>query len=312
MNVDEITLLDMEARNLALNELLDRTIQGLSTDPAELRKTLKLHYLSKFLRTREISEVDQQSYLDRLFKENQADAKDLHPDIAQWVTNQKYHPRNIVAVVTRGLQWGVGPYAGDHTDIGQPPEDLDMLDRSIKALLELHPVRIRGLRTGFGGGESGVPYITEYSSALFNVIEKYGRAVDRIMHRWHDDYRAWRNLNGPRMSHTPPESSVTIDVVFFEPDPTHTAIQMAWKGTNLHPWYYSGIESSRDLRADRFGDHEELCFGLSGNYTTGDDVMAEAQSILNGLALVGSNPYTSQEFVKSVSDDVLGLTINRL
>lgn len=306
MSIDETIMLDLEIRNLALNELLERTIQGLPVNLEEMRKTLKLHYLRKLLTMGEVPAHDQPQYIGRLVQDNPQETLDLSPELREWVSNQQYHPRNIVAVVTRGLSWSSKGRYGQVPSASEP-EDLELMDRMIKAMVELHPVSMDGLNTGFGSHGLSV----NQQKASFNVIEKYGRVFDKLLHRWHDDYNNWHSLNCKEMPDTPVIESVTIDMIFFEPDPTHSQIVHAWKGTNLHPFYYSGIRSRRDISGRGYGEIESLDFNLAGTYTMGSEVHAEAQTVLDGLVLADSNPYTQAEFVGKISDDVLNFTLDR-
>lgn len=234
-----------------------------------------------------------------------------------WVSNQAYVPRNLIAVVVRNLP----PHAeGDRT-----------VPETLRAILELHPQSITGLKTAFG------PEAVEIFPTVV-LQERYGRPIDKFFWWWYNKYREqWFEDEFPHDS--------TIDVMFIEPDPTHTVAAQAFFCYDMYPHEFSGLESKRDLRnpapfpstpieppkkgwwrrvldavtntktkpaanpMTRFIDatQQELWnarsritvkFGCRA--TVGPKVDAAAQRILNSLNLVAANPYDREQFLKAI------------
>lgn len=219
-------------------------------------------------------------------------------DMFQWVANQAYYPRNLIAIVVRNLQ----PTEGDPDNV---------MAKSLRAALELHPVQIEGLTTGF---TSSGDY---QSQAVFTFGEKFGRPMDKLFHAWRYRFDQLVNLG--------PTDAATIDMMFIEPDPTYTKVSEAWLGKDLWPIDYNGIDSKRDIaarRVPRQGTANEVLFGkfktrhywpkqtklelvLEGQYRRGEDVMEQAQACLSNLNIVASNPYNQTEFVNRISEEIL-------
>ena len=238
-------------------------------------------------------------------------AKGHQPDLETWVTNQAYVPRNLIAVVTRKIT----PFRDDEQSFSE----------CVRAILELHPISIKGFWTGFS--EMG-PYEPE---PTIRVAEKYGRPVDRMLMYWRAQHELYAHgsfrVTGDTETRLTKEN-VTVDVMFIEPDPTHTAVVNAWHGIELYPATYDGLESKRDLmglpgplsglpsafKGFRMRNRWKppVCkFTLAANrWVMGEEAIAQAQAVLNGINLAHANPYERNEFVKHISDDVLAQANN--
>ncbi|BDD79781.1 hypothetical protein [Burkholderia phage FLC9] len=276
MSIDELTLMELEMRNLALNELLDRTILGLPTDMAELRKTLKLHYLRKVLEIEDIPQRNWQEHIQALQTERPNETRDLDPQLVEWVTNHLYHPRNVIAIVTRNL-------TQSEKAAEAQIDNAEYFDRMAQAVIEYYPKQISGLTTGFNKDGMTLP------QADFLINEKYGRLIDKFLQWWYG------------------ANALSVDVMFFEPDPTHTKVVAAWKGVNMRPAYYSGIQSYRTM-SERSGSASgtTLSYLLNGeHWIIGDTAEREAQTLLDSLNLAAANPYDRADFVSKISDELL-------
>jgi hypothetical protein len=187
----------------------------------------------------------------------------------------------------------------------------ELLGQSIRAILELHPISIKGFWTGFCADHSYMPGPT------FQVAEKYGRPVDRTLTAWREDYDRYRNVLCPEPGQqAPTKEEATIDVMFFEVDPTHTVIQKAWLGMDMFPLEYEGIESKRDLarRVPPWNFHgfhtrspkSVICkFELGyDRFETGALIDAQAQDLLNGMNVASASPYARAAFVDAIAEEV--------
>jgi hypothetical protein len=146
-------------------------------------------------------------------------------DVFKWVANQAYCPRNLLAFVIRN---GIPEAVADETIVAD----------TVRCLLELHAQEISGLNTGFSHASP------REKQVKFKFIEKYGRPIDSFLTWWYDKYQtAWNRGDVG--------DDGTLDVMFLEPDPTHTKVTHAIYMYRMRPIEYSGIESKRDLYTPR-------------------------------------------------------------
>lgn len=223
------------------------------------------------------------------------------PDLAGWIPNQAYYPRNLIAIVLRN---GITGSTGGEFVVRE----------TVRALMELHPFGIDGLNTGFSLHDNSPKQVT------FRWNERYGRPIDKFFLWWYNKYRRqWMVQNQVN-------DEGTLDVMFIEPDPTHTKVVHAYYMYWMRPLEYSGIESSRDLtvargpaskpakpnlwqriKAHLKGDpiREAMIRAqqavaaaklttvkvtFAGELSMGPDVDALAQDLLNGLNVMSSDP----------------------
>lgn len=222
------------------------------------------------------------------------------PDLSEWISNQQYVPRNLIAAVVRNLN---------------STEQDNILGKVIRVILELHPISIKGFWTGFCAEHSYAP------SPTFRVAEKYGRPVDNALTEWRLRYDCYRNTLAPENwqpegNRQPTKEEATIDVMFFEVDPTHTVIQQAWLGLDMYPMDYEGLESTRDItrRVPPWNFHgfrtrppkSQICKFELGyeSFKTGAAVNAQAQDLLNGINVTSANPYSRDQFVTAIAQEV--------
>lgn len=214
--------------------------------------------------------------------EKQPEGQPRRVDVGR-IADNAYQGRNIIAVLVRGAR----------ETLFEPG-----FNDSLKALVELHPVKIRGLRTGFKVGElskTQTRVMPTASQAQFTWQERQNRLIDTTMHHWGDrynDYLLDEEQARDNRSYKAKISlqDVTIDVVFFETDATHARVLAAWKGTNLRPVHYTGLESVLDIEGYPFGK-QYVSAMLDGTYARNPAVLVEAQTLLNGIRITSANPY---------------------
>jgi hypothetical protein len=187
-----------------------------------------------------------------------------------------YEGRNIVAVVVRGVRDALFTAK---------------FNAELKDLIEFQSFRIKGLRTGFKVGDiskTQVRVIQADSQVQLSWLEREGRHIDTLMHQWGDRYNdylldAEQAKDNRAYKAKIAQEDVTIDVVFFEPDPQHRTVLAAWKGVNLYPALYLGLDSMRDTNGCAYGD-QAVSAHFAGTYVRGSNVMEEAQKLLDGIA----------------------------
>lgn len=155
-------------------------------------------------------------------------------NVSEWVPNLGYYPRNLIAVVTRNFD--------EDVSFGEEISTFVMAS-SIRAIIELHPVKIDGLHSAFVEGRR----LSLRPTFVYN--ERYGRPIDHTHTVWHQA-RAARQVQRSRdgvVTKDDEVDSLAIDVMFFEVDPTHTVVVKAFWVFDMYPESSSGIESKRDI-----------------------------------------------------------------
>lgn len=233
------------------------------------------------------------------------------PEYAEWVSNQAYIRRNLIPILIEA------PKAYQY--LPNP----EVWVRTLRSLIELHPMSIEGLNatleasytdTPFGGGgqvQHDLSNVKEQPSApVFNYIEKYGRAISRFW-RAHLTYLGMDpNTKVPNIATLASARAMTdmlpdmttFTVLFIEPDPLMKKVTQSWLVTNMNVRGTGDIIGSMDKTQD--GQTTNLSIQMTGLHQYNAGVDAFAQRVLDGLSIVGANPNLRQAFVQDIAADV--------
>lgn len=233
------------------------------------------------------------------------------PEYAEWVSNQAYIRRNLIPILIEA------PKAYQY--LPNP----EVWVRTLRSLIELHPMSIEGLNatleasyttTPFGGSgqeQHDLSNVKESPSApVFNYIEKYGRAISRFW-RAHLTYLGMdpnskvaniATLASARGLTDLLPDQTTFTVLFIEPDPLMKKVTQSWLVTNMSPRGTGDIIGSMDKTQD--GQTTNLSIQMTGLHQYNAGVDAFAQRVLDGLSIIGANPNLRQAFVQDIAADV--------
>lgn len=233
------------------------------------------------------------------------------PDLTEWVGNQAYVRRNLIALLIEA------PTA--FSDLPNP----DYWIGTLRALVELHPLTITGLSSTLtvdttdgnpvGGGGQVQEEFTDVkesrSQPNFRWNEKYGMPINRFLRGWiqycmmdpNSKVASINTIAGNQVTDMLPDR-YTMTCAFIEPDPTHTKVNKSWLVTNMFPKTSGEVTGQRDLNSG--GEIVAYDVEFAGIAQFGLGVDAFSQTLLNGINITGANPYERAPFVDSIAADV--------
>jgi hypothetical protein len=188
---------------------------------------------------------------------------ELVTDLKDWVASQDYVKRNVFPVVIRG----VSSNAIENSLIRET------FNQGLKSFFETQLSKISGLVSGFDldRDKKLINFINPQVKVL--AAEKYGCPIERLFQEW-----------GKIISETLESSEVdcSIDVMFIEPDPSHTVVVNAWLCTNLLPASFRTSEGVLDKR-DTVKNLVIHTIKMSHKTDQGEDVIAMASELLKNI-----------------------------
>ena len=237
----------------------------------------------------------------------------LAPDLDEWVSNQAYAKKNLICILVeapRGFQYLPNPAAWVST---------------LRSLVELHTLSIEGLSAGLevevtespvGGAGQVQEDFTDVkearSQAVFKFSEKYGMPVFNFFRGWitnliMDPYTKVASV--ATLSGQKPTDMLadlySATMLFIEPDPMHSKVMQSWLGTNMWPKGTGDNTARRDITAAGEPVTNDISFTGIFQYGLGVDVFA--QKVLDGMSMVGANPYNRAAFINDISADVAAM-----
>lgn len=232
------------------------------------------------------------------------------PDLANWVSNQAYVPRNLCCVLLEAPKF-----------FQLMPEPQRWV-QSLKAMFELHARTIEGFKAGLtvevaehavgGGGEMQQEFTDvkrERSEPTFGFIEKYGAPIQTLLENWimyglmspDTKYAAVGTL-GQNAPADMLADWYTASALFYEPDPTHRKVVRAWISTNMFPKGTGEITGKRDQNTA--GEIRELSVEFTAVSQYGLGTRVFAQQILDSINLAYANPNNRPAFIQQIAPDV--------
>lgn len=223
-------------------------------------------------------------------------------DYKDWVARTPYGQHNLIPIVTRVFS------QSKKAKVRQVHRD------TTRAMLELYADQITGLANGFSienGYDLSRKLHWHPSKIKYTVAEKYDKPFDAHMRWWMQDLvmKAFINQDDPlSVQHNGPSldiEDVSVDVLFIEPDPTHTAVVEAWFAKDMHPVWYSGIEGFRSIAAVYNRAKIEVRFDAKVQYgrdctKAGDAIMAFAAEELKRISAAPAEPYIAAIALKGL------------
>lgn len=232
------------------------------------------------------------------------------PNLTQWVSNQAYVRRNLIAIVLEAPKFF------------QLMPEPQIWVQILKSFIELHPRSIEGFNAGLtvefdehpvgGAGEMQQEVIDvkrARSEPSFTFVEKYGLPFQTFLSHWiqygmmdpDTKYALAGTLSGQK-----PEDALadwySMSCLFFEPDPTHRKVVKSWVTTNMMPKGNGELIGKRDLTAASEVLNLTVEFTGISQFSLGTNIFA--QKILDTINLTNANPYQRPSFIQDISADV--------
>ena len=218
------------------------------------------------------------------------------PDPANWVSGSGYVPQKLIAVLLEApslMQY----MPGGNKNIA-----------TLKALIELQPIMIDGLKAGLEVemGEAIVGHAGEMmqsptktsrprSEPSFTWKEKYGMAVAWFWHEYirylmlDPDLQAANIVAVPEYKGEPIVGNAqAFTTLFLEPDPTFRNVTNAWISFNMMPQGTGEINGKREMAGA--GEIPDVNITFSAYTRTGNAVKRFAKNYLQSLQLTDLRP----------------------
>lgn len=234
-------------------------------------------------------------------------------NLAQWESNQAYVRRQLICILLEAPKF--------FQLMPNPNKWVQVL----KALVELHPTNVEGLKATLdveteahpvGGANEMQEEITnvtrERSEVSFTWNEKFGMPITTFIYNWiiyglmdpNSKYPLVSTLQQQSVPAAMTADQYSMTCLFIEPDPTHRTVIKSWVTTNLFPKSSGPIEGKRNLTEPGEMSEVTVEFGGISLFTLGTN--AFAQQILNNINqnLTNANPYLQPSWVSQISSDV--------
>lgn len=228
----------------------------------------------------------------------------------EWISNQAYIRRNVIPILL------TYPRFFDYM-----PETAAIWIRTLKAIMEQHPLKIDGLKQGItvetdnhpvgAAGEIQEEYTKvtrEPSTPSFTWQEKAGEGITRFW-EWYITYgmmdpdttianvKNYVSLNDYKGLYTP--DFYTFSMMFIEPDALGKVPNRAWLCCNMFPKGSLNVEGSRDIKAA--GEMREVSMEFSQlGCPPNVALMTMAKRLLGAMNSLKKVPL--QDFVLPVTD----------
>jgi len=232
------------------------------------------------------------------------------PNLTEYISNQAYVSRPLTCILLEAPKM-----------FSVMPDNTKWIS-SLKALFELHARSIEGFNAGLkvdteehpvgGAGEQQQEIVNvtrERTQPKFTFIEKYGRPIQTLLDYWirygmmdADTKHALLGVLGNNDVKDLLADWYSATCLFFVTDPLFKKIDKAWVTTNMFPLSNGDVTGKRDLTASQ--EMLTLDIEFSGISQYGIGVNQFAQSILDNINTLNSDPLMKPSFVNSVSPDV--------
>lgn len=235
----------------------------------------------------------------------------LAPTLAGYNGNAAHIKRNIIPVMLeapRGFQYLSNP---------------EVWVSTLKNIVELHVQTIEGLNstltaefaeTAIGGStemQEDVVNVTRARSVpVLSIPEKYGKPVQTLFEGWIRNLlmdeetkipRVMELASGEKPTDLLPDM-ISMSMLFFEPDATHTKVVNAWLCVNMMPKSGGDNVGKRDLSSP--GEVTTLSIEFTAITQIGQHVLDMAQKVLDSMSLTGANPNHREAVIREISADV--------
>jgi hypothetical protein len=207
--------------------------------------------------------------------------------VEDMVNNQSYVPKQIIVKML-----------SDNISLFDP-----QLAAAWKTIIEIHPIEVSGFNNDFDRNTGRLN--NKCLRPAFTLNEKYGKAVTMAVGRLFS--LTEKIISSPSAKHN---GSYLFKFIAIEPDATGTKVVDAWICSVEGILDFSGPSSmsirsvDTDISKEIQRCHIELdCTTkyLSRSFTTdGNEVLEEAQKILDELSVASANPQTKDGFAKSL------------
>lgn len=232
------------------------------------------------------------------------------PDYTSWISNQQYIRKPLI------------PYLIAAPTGFQMLPDPDSWVGILKAMVELHPVRITGLNAGLevettttpvgGAGQvqedpTDVKQVT--SNITFGWNEKVGMPFQSFLRDWiqylimnaESKYATINTLPGRRLTDMLADR-YAMTMLFVEPDANHNRVLKSWLVANMYPKATGEIIGARDLNSP--GEASNIDISFTGLVQTGRGVNLFAQRMMDAINITGADPYNRAAFADRIAADV--------
>ena len=228
----------------------------------------------------------------------------------EWISNQAYIRRNVIPILL------TYPKAFDYL----PPSPMVWI-RTLKAIMERHPIKIDGLKQSLtietdshpvgAAGEVQEEYTKisrEPSTPSFTWNEKGGQAFIRFW-EWYGSYlmmdpdtgianaKNFISLSDYKGLYTP--DFYTFSMMFIEPDALGKCANRVWMCCNMFPKSFPTVEGSRDIKSA--GEMTEINMEFSSlGCPPNISMLAMGERLLAAMNALKKVPI--QDFVLPITD----------
>lgn len=236
------------------------------------------------------------------------------PALDEYINNQQYIRQNLIPIL---LEAPTG-----FKNLPNP----DILYKTLKALVELHPLAWTGFNrtltvetasTPVGGGgqmqEDPTDVKEEASNLSLKLNEKYGKPVNHFLDYYiryliKDPNSKLAGINHIATSKVTDMLSdrFTFSMMFIEPNVLGNEVVEAYLVANMFFKSAGEVTSQRDLTAA--GEPMNYDIPVAGIVQTGYAVNQLAQTMLDGMTMAGNDPYRRAAMIKQVAADVAAVT----
>lgn len=210
-----------------------------------------------------------------------------------WLKSQAFVQRNVICIAL---------FDSLNSAASNIP-NLPYYEEAIKATVGLHARKITGLKDGVFLDTENDIILYEDIEPVFTFGERFGKPIynlfEVILHQN-------RKLGNKQASYTFNEDRIRRNVInfqllFIEPDPTHTRVVSAWLLKDVYVKSVKGDDGRRDLTAELNSNYKTIVtFG--GTTARGETVIKTAEEEFGKLSSLSANPYSRTGYVTSLDD----------
>jgi hypothetical protein len=219
-------------------------------------------------------------------------------DWMEAIDSQRFHPKNVIPLIVRY------PKGEDkNTPLGG----------SIRSIMTIHALSISDIPTSFKYSmDRNQVDFKQPANVRFEIGEKYGRAVQYMAEKWAHVIESTRRSVAAFLATADGRDrdwfdACSFDILFIEPDATHTTVVCAWLLKNAILSEFIGVPGARDIQASEKVP-TPCVLEIAGELDRDARIMALAQEEFSKLTVTDTGYANRMKFVDQIAKSLPGVS----